>query len=78
MIQKLFDAPDNEDETSVEEKGPKEVDDSKDERKGSLKKASTEGSAVPTQKEVETYLVERRKQQVITIFFLRLLFTVVY
>lgn len=61
LIDKLFDAPDVE---YVEEKGHKEVKDTKDERKGSAKEASTEGGVVPTQKEVEAYLVQRRKQQV--------------
>ena len=60
-MDKLFDAPDEE---HVEEKGHKQVDDSTYERKGSLKESSTESGAVPTQKEVEAYLVERRKQQV--------------
>lgn len=62
LMDKLFDAPDVE---YVEEKGHKEVKDTKDEPKGSAKEASTEGSAVPTQKEVEAYLVQRRKQQLL-------------
>lgn len=62
LIQKLFEVPDEE-QTSVEEKGHKQVDESLVERKGS-KEISTDGNNVPSQKEVEAYLVQRRKQQV--------------
>lgn len=64
MIEKLFNAPDEE-QTSAEEIGQMEVDQSLDERTGGLNDASTEAGVVPTQKEVETYLVERRKQQLL-------------
>lgn len=63
LIETLFSAPDEE-QTSVDEKGHKEVENGKDERRGQIKDASTEGGAVPSQKEVEAYLVQRRKQQV--------------
>ncbi|KAG2230974.1 pre-mRNA-splicing factor ISY1 [Thamnidium elegans] len=63
LIDKLFQVPDEE-QTSVEEKGHKQVDDSNVERKGTAD-ISTDGGVVPSQKEVEAYLVQRRKQQLL-------------
>lgn len=62
LIDKLFQVPDEE-QTSVEEKGHKQVDESSVERKGTTD-IITDGGVVPSQKEVEAYLVQRRKQQV--------------
>lgn len=65
LIAKLFDAPDEE-QTSAEERGHMEVDANTGERlAGSNDDATAEAGSVPTQKEVEAYLVQRRKQQLL-------------
>lgn len=62
LIAKLFDAPDEE-KTAVDEPGQMEVDPVTGERQN--EDAPAEASSVPTQKEVEAYLVQRRKQQLL-------------
>jgi pre-mRNA-splicing factor ISY1 len=77
LIEKLFNAPDDEEQTSVDVKDHKEVEQYTYARKDLSKEASTEGGAVPTQKEVEAYLVQRRKQQV-NIFYIKAVFAQLY
>ncbi|KAI7890198.1 Rab43 protein, partial [Mucor mucedo] len=62
LIAKLFDAPDEE-KVSVDEPGKMEVDPVTGERQ--VEDAPAEAGSVPTQKEVEAYLVQRRKQQLL-------------
>jgi pre-mRNA-splicing factor ISY1 len=60
LIDKLFDAPDE--ETAIDEKQPKQVEPTHQDEM--TKKASENTAPVPSQKEVEAYLLQRRKQQV--------------
>ncbi|KAI7899263.1 Isy1-like splicing factor [Cokeromyces recurvatus] len=63
LIEKLHDAPDT---TYVEEKGPKQDQNEEyHDKKEQESNAATDNNNVPSQKEIETYLVERRKQQLL-------------
>lgn len=62
LIHKLYDVPD--DETAAEEKGPKVVEETReDERQRDA--ATKDGSNVPTQQQIGEYLLNRKKQEVV-------------
>jgi hypothetical protein len=61
LIDKLFNAPDE--ETAIDEKQPKHVEPTHQDEMTKKANENTE-PAVPSQKEVEAYLLQRRKQQV--------------